>query len=526
MNVTFYGAVREVTGSMHLLTTDEDRILLDCGMFQGHRKESEEKNRILPFDPGIITNLILSHAHIDHSGRIPVLTGRDFFGRVVCTSATADACEYLLLDSAKIQESDADYLNYKRVRSFLYQMKQSLRTKTVSKRMMNQIKRILKKDGNEIHREAIQELIQKYHLEAVHPLYTYAEAEQSLGFFDGVPYEHPITIGKDVNCTFYEAGHILGSAISIIKAKENGRSHTIGYTGDLGRFGKPILRDPTLHFPEEDREVDLMIMESTYGNRNHEPIADLKPSLRKVIADTHIRGGSLIIPSFAFGRTQELIYILHEIYHEDRGLRIPIYLDSPLATKLTEVFGRHPEVYDRQAHSDFLEKGENPFFFKEFQFVTSVDQSMALMRERRPHIVIASSGMCEGGRILHHLRYKIHNEQNTILIVGYMARNTLGRRILELGLDYERSGRKGQPPMVTFHNKAYPLKARVIELGGFSAHGDKDELLCFLQKSNLRIKRVALVHGEEEQSLAFADILKGAGFAVTVPRLGQVIRLH
>ena len=392
--------------------------------------------------------------------------------------------------------------------------------------MMNKIKKILKKDGNEIRKEAINELIEKYHLEAVHPLYTSSEAEQSLGYFDGVPYDHPITVGKDMICTFYEAGHILGSAISIIRAVENGHSYTIAYTGDLGRFGKPILRDPTLRFAEEDREIDLMIMESTYGNRTHEPIADLKPSLRKVIMDTYKRGGSLIIPSFAFGRTQELIYVLHEIYHEDKALRIPIYLDSPLAMKLTDVFGRHPEVYDRRAHVDFLEKGENPFFFKEIRFVSSVEQSMALMREQQPHIVIASSGMCEGGRILHHLRYKIHDERNTILIVGYMARNTLGRRILELGLDYERSGRTGQPPTVTFHNKAYPMKARVVELGGFSAHGDKNELLRFLQNSNLRIKRIALVHGEEEQSLALADALKTAGFGVTVPHLGQVIRLH
>ena len=374
-------------------------------------------------------------------------------------------------------------MNYKLVRSFLYQMKTSPRTKTVSERMRKKIKKMLKMDGSEIRKEAVQELIEKYHLEAVRPLYTYSEAEQSLGYFEGVPYDHPITVGKDMTCTLYEAGHILGSAISIIRATENGHNYTIGYTGDLGRFGKPILRNPTLRFAEEDRDIDLLIMESTYGNRSHEPLTDLKPSLRKVITDTRNRGGSLIIPSFAFGRTQELIYVLHELYHEDKALRIPIYLDSPLAMKLTEVFGRHPEVYDRQTHADFLEKGENPFFFKEIRFVSSVEQSMSLMREQEPHIVIASSGMCEGGRILHHLRYKIHNERNTILIVGYMARNTLGRRILELGLGYERAGRKGEPPIVNIFNKAYPMKARVVELGGFSAHGDKEELLCFLQKS-------------------------------------------
>ena len=317
MHVTFYGAVREVTGSMHLLTTENDRILLDCGLFQGRRRESAEKNRILPFDPQIITNLVLSHAHIDHSGRIPLLTKQDFTGRIVCTRATAAACEYLLPDSAHIQESDADYLNYKTVRSALAQMKKSSRAKKISKRGLKNIKKLLKKDRHALKTDTINELIDQYNLEGVRPLYSSDDARQALTYFDGYPYRHPITIGKDTTCTLYDAGHILGSAISIIKVKENGRIFTIGYTGDIGRFNKPIIKNPTLDFEEEDRRVDLLIMESTYGDRLHEPAQDVKPHLKQVLVDAYNRGGTVLIPAFAFGRTQELLYFVHELRNEN-----------------------------------------------------------------------------------------------------------------------------------------------------------------------------------------------------------------
>jgi metallo-beta-lactamase family protein len=246
MQVTFYGGVREVTGSMHVLTNETDRILLDCGMFQGRRKESEAKNRTFPFDPGIITNVVLSHAHIDHSGRIPLLTRQNFTGRIVCTRATAAACEYLLLDAGHIQESDAKYLNYKSLRALLYQMSLSPRTKKLSKTKEKRIKQLLKKNRHELDVETIHALMDKYRLERVRPIYTIADAEKALTYFDGYPYRHEVVIGKELSCSFYDAGHILGSAITMIKIRKNGRVYTVCYTGDLGRFNKPILKDPTL----------------------------------------------------------------------------------------------------------------------------------------------------------------------------------------------------------------------------------------------------------------------------------------
>jgi len=372
MHITFYGGVQEVTGSMHLLTTGSDRILLDAGMFQGRRKESAEKNRTLPFDPRILTNIVLSHAHIDHSGRIPLVTKNGFNGRIVCTRVTAAACEYLLMDAGHIQESDAQYLNYKSVRSLLYDMKRSPGKKKISETQAKEIKKQLKKNNHRLNNETILGLMDRYHLERIQPLYTQEDAERSLSYFDGHPYQHPVTIGRDTTLTFYDAGHILGSAISMIQTTENGRAYTICYTGDLGRFDKPILEDPTLEFGEKMQDVDLLIMESTYGDRFHDPVQDVKGRLKEILLDTTERGGSVIIPAFAYGRTQELIYTLHELYEEGEVPRIPVYVDSPLATKITTVFGEHPEVYDRETHDTFLEKGKNPFSFGQIKFVASV----------------------------------------------------------------------------------------------------------------------------------------------------------
>ena len=346
MHIAFYGAVREVTGSMHLICTEGDRILLDCGMFQGSRKISAEKNRILPFDPRIITNVVLSHAHIDHSGRIPLLTRNNYNGRIFCTRASADICQHLLPDAAHIQESDADYLNYKTLRGALSLMESGTKGKP-SKRQLENIKKRLKNEGPRLNVELIRDLIGKYHLEKIEPLYSIEDAKKSLEYFEGIPYHHPVSIGKDATLTFYEAGHILGSAISIIRLDENGKKFTIAYTGDIGRFGKPIIRDPNLVFDDKDSDVDLLIMESTYGNRLHEPVSDLKPTLAKIITETLERKGSIIIPAFAFGRTQEILYILHELYDEGAVPKLPIFVDSPLATNITRVFGEHPEIYDK-----------------------------------------------------------------------------------------------------------------------------------------------------------------------------------
>lgn len=521
MDVTFHGAVREVTGSAHLLSSGSDRILLDCGMFQGHRKESAEKNRNLPFDGQTITNVILSHAHIDHSGRLPLLARNGFSGRVLATRATRDVCDYLLADAAYIQESDAQYLNYKMVRTHLNQVKNG----AGGGKSDGDIRKFLKKGRHELDVDYINDMIDRYRLDAVTPLYTLADAEAALSLFDGNPYRHTLTIGKDMTCTFYDAGHILGSAISMIRVRRNGRDWTICYTGDIGRFGKPILRDPSLTFDEEHRNVDLMIMESTYGDRRHEPVADLKPRLQAVMEEAIERGGSLLIPSFAFGRTQEILYVLHELYMEGAVPHLPIYVDSPLATKITKVFGEHPEVYDQGTHETFLQNGWNPFSSDQMHFIQSVEESIALTQDKKPHIVISASGMCEAGRILHHLRYGIHNPRNTILIVGFMAQHTLGRRIQELGEAYEAEGRKGPPPTVKLLNKTYPLAARVVKIGGFSAHADREELMHFLEASNLNIRHIAVVHGEEDQSLAFAADLDRKGYAAFVPEVGQSVAI-
>jgi metallo-beta-lactamase family protein len=524
MHITFYGAVREVTGSMHLLSTEQDRILLDCGMYQGRRKIAAEKNRVLPFDPSILTNMVLSHAHIDHSGRIPLITKNGFNGRIYCTRVTADACGYLLPDSARIQESDAEYLNYKTVRAALSHMYADAAA-VAGKKDLHEIKKILKKNQHGLNSEVINSYIKRFHIDAVEPLYSSADAEHALQSFEGIPYRLTVTIGRKLTCTLFEAGHILGSAITMIRYGENGNRRTVCFSGDIGRYDKPILRDPASQFDGLGREVDLMIMESTYGNREHEPVVDLRPRLQRVLNETFDQGGTVLIPSFAYGRTQELLYVIHELYDAGEVPRMPVYVDSPLATNITKVFGEHPEVYDKETHEKFLQQGENPFAFRQVRFTESVEASMALMREEKPHIVISASGMCEAGRILHHLRYKIHNPKNTILIVGYMANHTLGRRILEQGTAYEASGRSAEPPIVKILNKEYPLKARVVKMGGFSAHGDRNEMIRFLKRSNLNIKKIAVVHGEEDQSLAFADLLRNNGYDAMVPRVGETLAI-
>ena len=525
MDVTFYGAAGEVTGSMHLLNTDTDQILFDCGMFQGRRKESKEKNKNFPINRSQITNMILSHAHIDHSGRIPILTGNGFSGRVITSRPTADALDYMLMDSGHIQESDAQYLNYKSLRSFLHQMEQNNVKQKMTNKERNSIRKMLKKNAHELNTEAIHKLQKQHKLDIITPLYTMAQARQSLGFIDGYPYNFPITIGKDTTVKFYVAGHILGSVFSVVTIKRNDKTTRILYTGDVGRFGKPILRDPTLVFDEEDRDIDLYITESTYGDREHEPVEDLGASLKKVLNDTFERGGSVIIPSFAFGRTQELIYILHELYDKGEVPRRPIYVDSPLASNLTKVFGEHPEVYDKETHETFLEKGKNPFHFDKIRFVQTVEESMQLTQDESSHVVISASGMCEAGRILHHLRYKVHNSKNTILLVGYMAEHTLGRRIQELGTEGSKSGEAGEPPEIKILGKTYPLRAKVEKIGGFSAHGDKHELERIITGSNLSIKKIGIVHGEKEQSAAFSKHLQQKGYDTFIPKPGDKITL-
>jgi len=367
------------------------------------------------------------------------------------------------------------------------------------------------------------EVIDKHGLPKIIPLYTIRDAEESLKQFEGYPYNTPVEVGKDISCTFYDAGHILGSAIIIITIKEGQKKFVIGFTGDLGRFRVPILRNPTLRFQPEHQHLDLLIMESTYGNRLHEPVGNLKNRLTEVINRTYARGGSVIIPSFAMERSQTLIYMLHELNNEGKLPLMPVYVDSPLTLNLTTVFGEHPECYDYETHKTFLENGENPFSFKQLKYIKTVEESMALNRDKSPHIVISASGMCEAGRILHHLRYKIHDSRNTILFVGFQAEHTLGRRIIKLAEVYKESG--GDYPWVKFMNKEYPLKAEVIQLNGFSAHADQSELTRFLTESNLKIEKIALVHGEKDSIETFAKHLKQKGFQIFIPNFTETLPL-
>lgn len=523
MKLTCYGATEEVTGSMHRLCSEHDCILLDCGLFQGRRKETAEKNRKMPIDPATITNIILSHAHIDHSGRLPLVVKDGFAGRIISTRATRDVCEYMLPDAAHIQESDADYLNYKAVRNTLYKQSEDKHSGKISNRDKERAKKLLKKGRHRLDPEKIASLADAFKIAPVEPLYRMADARAALSSFEGIPYQTPVVVGKEMTVTLYPAGHILGSAVSIITCQDKGTVKRICYTGDLGRFDKAIIRDPTLDFAPEDRNIDLLIIESTYGDREHEPVADLTRRLGVALNETLDRGGAVLIPAFAYGRTQEILYSIHELYITGQVPRVPVYVDSPLASNLTRVFSEHPEAYDREAHKTFLEKGYNPFVFQNVLFTESVEESIEIMKDQRPHIVVTASGMCEFGRILHHLRYKIHNEKNAILIVGYMAENTLGRRILEQGTEYQLSGRKGEPPMMRILGKEYPLKARVENIGGFSAHADKHELMRFVKQSNLDIRRAVVVHGEKEQSACFAKSLKAEGIDAVVPRRGQTI---
>jgi len=524
MEITSYGACREVTGSAHLISCNESKVLLDCGLFQGKRKECEKKNRNFPFQPGSITNVLLSHAHIDHSGRIPMLTAQGFKGRIITTRPTQDACDYMLRDSAHIQESDANYLNYKTARSFLYEQTLS---KTKKKKLRNseiaKIKKLLKKDRWYVNKERIAEVIAQNNLPEVTPLYTMEDAENSLKQFEGYPLNDRIEIGNNVFCTFYNAGHILGSAITIVEIKIGENRFVVAYSGDIGRFDVPLIKNPVLEFPPEHRDIDILIMESTYGDRIHDPVYDLKEQLAKVIERTFARKGTVLIPSFAMERAQVLIYLLHELYNEGKLPSIPVYIDSPLAVNLTKVFGEHPECYDIETHSKFLENGKNPFVFEQLTYVNSVEESMELNRDESPHIVISGSGMCEGGRILHHMRYKIHDPKNTLLFVGYQAENTLGRRIIEKARAYRESG--GDYPLVKFMNKEYPVKADVVQMEGFSAHADRNEILRFISGSNLKIKKIALVHGEQDAISELGKHLKERGYSYCVPDFGEPYNL-
>ncbi|MCU0638817.1 MAG: MBL fold metallo-hydrolase, partial [Candidatus Krumholzibacteria bacterium] len=435
IRIKFIGAVREVTGSNHLITTGRSKIAVDCGLFQGHREEYYSRNSSFPYDPSELDALILSHAHIDHCGNIPNLVKRGFNSRILATDATRDLCSKMLPDSGHIQEEDVEYVN-------------------------------------KIHK--------RKNLPPVEPLYTRKDAEDSLQYFSGHQYRQKIKVADDVSVTFYDAGHILGSSTPLIEIDDNGKKTRIAYVVDLGRKNLPILKDP-----ETPPDIDYMFIESTYGGRLHDSVDTTKDRLAGIINSTVESGGKIIVPSFALERTQEIAYYLNQLLLEGRIEPIPVYIDSPLAVDVTEVFVQHPECYDEEMYEAFR-SGKDPLGTGRFRYITDVGQSKSLNEDKSPMIIISASGMCEAGRIVHHLKNNIGDPKSTIMIVGYMAKDTLGRKIVE------------KNEKVRIFGEDHLLRARVEILNSFSAHADRNDLLEYALPLKGSVKNIFIVHGEED----------------------------
>ncbi len=473
LNLQFLGAARSVTGSMHLVEANGHRILLDCGLVQGRRQEARQQNEELAFDSKGIDAVVLSHAHLDHSGRLPVLVKKGFDGSIFCTSATRDLCSAMLRDSALIQESD---------------------TKFVSK------------------------LNAEKGLPPVEPLYTLQDATACLKLFRTVEFGRRIEILPFIRLTLRNAGHILGSASvtleiggaggrgSVEEAWDEKTVKTLVFTGDLGREGAAVVRDP-----EPVPRADVLITESTYGGRQHSPMSEAKDRLARIVNETAEKGGLLIIPAFAVGRTQDVVYHLHELMDEKRVASMPVYVDSPLATNITEIFRGHPECYDEETEKLLLrDGGKDPFGFKRLVYTRSTEESKALSAARRPAIIISASGMCEGGRVLHHLRRNIGDPRTTVLFVGFQAENTLGRKMLQ------------GDSVVRIFGEEYNVRAKMEEIDGYSAHAGGDELIEFVRRIEKPPQKVFVVHGEVSASRALAEGLAGLGISeVVIPERGE-----
>ncbi len=465
MKITIWGAARTVTGSMHLVELENGhRLLLDCGLYQGRRAEARRINTVRSFDAASIDAVLLSHAHIDHSGLLPRLWRDGFRGRIWCTHATYDLCAIMLLDSAHIHEKDAEWLNKRN-----------------------------RKRGRE----------------PVEPLYVMEDAEQVLDHFVGVGYRQKFTPVPGVSVEYRDAGHILGSASMVLTVTEGGGTKKLGFTGDVGRANRPILRDPA---PMED--CDFLISESTYGGRTHEPPERSKARLEEIVRRTSQRGGRVIIPAFAVGRTQEIVYILDQLAREERLPRIPVFVDSPMAVSATSVYRLHPECYDR-ALRDYLMSDDDPFGFDQLEYVREASRSKELNRLRVPMVVISASGMCEAGRILHHLRNNIEDPRNTVMIVGYCADHTLGKRLIE------------KRPIVRIFGEEHALKADVEVMNSYSAHADEPELIDFLGYLDRdRLQKLVLVHGAPERQTLLKGALVELGYDnVVIPDRGDSFTL-
>ena len=445
MHIEFHGAARTVTGSRHLLAVNGHRILLDCGMFQGRREESDRLNREFGFDPRKIDAVVMSHAHIDHSGALPSLVKGGFAGTIHCTLATADLLTLMLRDSAHIQEKDIEYLNKRRAR--------------------------MKEPPKE-------------------PIYTIEDAEATIEHVEGHRYHRPCPVVPGVTATFYDAGHILGSSVICLDLEEGNEKRRLVFTGDLGRRHLPILRDP-----ETPPEADALIIESTYGDREHDPIERVDEKLAAIFKRVFNRRGRIIIPAFAVGRTQELVFAISRLMRAGKIPDCCVFVDSPLAVNVTEVFARHPETYDREIRKVLRETGD-PFGFELLQYTHSVQESMALNDRKGSFVVISASGMVEAGRILHHVKNNISDPRSCILIVGYQAANTLGRRLVE------------KARTVKIFGEPYARKAEVVVMNEFSAHADRNELMAWVKEFRRKPRQAFVVHGEESQSLPFAERLK------------------
>ena len=449
MKIKFCGASTGVTGSCHLLTSGEHKILLDCGQFQGGKAQDALNYEKFPFEPSEIECVVLSHAHIDHCGRLPLLTKRGFEGKIYCTDATADLLSVMLKDSAYIHEKETEWKNRKAERA-----------------------------GRE----------------QVEPLYTIEDAEKTLSLVSPILYDQQIEINPDMKIVFNDAGHILGSAITELWVTEDDKESKIVFSGDLGMEGRPILRDPTYI-----KKADYVIMETTYGNRIHKELGSGVEKLIEIIINTTRRGGNVVIPSFAVGRTQELIYELNRFYDSNNEYRkeldkIFVYVDSPMATTATEIFRRNAQVSDEET-TEYILKGDNPLEFKNLKFTRSSKESQDLNFNKEPKIIISASGMCEAGRIRHHLKHNLWNPKNSIVFVGYQGQGTLGRSLVE--------GVK----MVTLFGEEIQVNAEIHNLEGFSGHADQNGLFAWLAHFEQRPKQIFLVHGEEDSKKDFAKLV-------------------
>lgn len=467
MKITFWGAAQTVTGSLHEVQTNGKTILLDCGMFQGKRKESFELNRKIPVDPHTVDSVVLSHAHIDHSGNLPNLVRNGYQGPIYTSPATADLCETMLRDSAFIQEKDAEYMN----------------------KRINRRRRVAPEQVTE---------------EEIEPLYTIEDAEKTIPLFKSILRCCPEEIVPGVHVEAREAGHMLGSYALVI---DDGKTR-LGFSGDVGRKGLPIIRDPEFLPP-----VDYLILESTYGDRFHQDPGNVKEKMAEVITKTAARGGKIIVPSFAVGRTQQLVLLLHELILENRIPSIPVFVDSPLAVNATEVFRRHIYLFDEETQF-FLRQGKDPFGFSRLTYIRDVNESKALNELRGPFVIISASGMCEAGRILHHLKNSIWDPRNTVLITGFQAENTLGRKLVE------------RQPQVSIFGDIYDLRADVQIINELSGHADQRELLEWIQPLVPRLKKIFLVHGEHKQQEALKAAIEAKyKLSVEIPARGESFNL-